>query len=232
MSRTSNRYYAVFGVGLCIVWYLFTHVFFKTPQPVEESPVKTSGRWRTINKAVTDESFKRQVDKLATLPYLQGYKEAPSEQGITVYDTGLAYDGLNFYNSGHAAEAGIMDMEGNILHKWTCDIERIWQTDREREETTHFRRAYLYENGDIVAIYDHIGMVKLDKDSNLVWSLKARTHHHIQVGEDGNIYVLTGKEKIIPRIHKEKKVLEEFITVLTPDGKILKEHSLLESFEK
>ena len=148
---------------------------------------------------------------------------------------------LNLYNSGHAEEAGIMDMRGNILHKWTCkkcNLDRIWQEwdmlryQKTRDATTHWRRVHLYDNGDILAIYEGLLMVKLDKDSNLVWiSEVGGTHHHMQVLENGNIYVLVKKGRIIPRVNKNKKVFEDYIVVLNSKGKIIKEYSLLESFE-
>ena len=101
----------------------------KTSEPVEApSNEPIGGRWRTVNKSPEKQSaFEEMVSKLSTLPYLQGYRKAPIKQGVTVYEKDLAYDGFNLYNSGHAAEAGIMDMQGNIIHKWTFNITINWQ---------------------------------------------------------------------------------------------------------
>ena len=68
----------------------------------------------------------------------------------------------------------------------------------------------MYDNGDILAIYGEL-MVKLDKDSNLLWvSQIDGTHHHMQAVESGNIYVLVKKERIIPRINRNERVTEDF----------------------
>jgi outer membrane protein assembly factor BamB len=193
---------------------------------------KLRGRFRIARDAeeATD-SREDEIRKLFTLGYLQGYHKAPAVQGVTVYDANLAYDGLNLYNSGHAAEASIMDMEGKVLHMWRYDIGKIWRINPLNEATSHWRRVHLYENGDILAIYDGLGMIRLDKDSNLVWHFKERkAHHHMQVAEDGKIYVLTERWGRLPELSRDRMYLADFITILGRGGKIMKEYSLLESF--
>jgi hypothetical protein len=210
----------------------------QSAQTTSNKPVV--GRWRTVNDAVpSDWSFDDEVGRLSSLPYLQAYNKAPLEENVTVFDVDLAYEGLNLYNSGHAAEAGIMDMRGKVLHKWTYNFEDIphkkpinradsyW-----KEAATHWRRVHLYENGDILAIYEAIFMIKLDKDSNLLWVSKAGgVHHHMQVTEDGNIYVLVKKVKRMPAVTEDNAVIVDFIVILDPDGKPIGGYSLLKSFE-
>ena len=228
------------------LWYLVTRIG-KSSQLVERPSIRPAvGRWRLANDAVEiKSSFEREVEKLSSLPYLQGYYKAPLEQNVTVYDVNLACDGLNLYNSGHAAEAGIMDMNGNILHKWTYNFEDILRKKQKnktdafwkkpplwKEASTHWRRVYLYENGDILAVYDSLCMIKLDKDSNLLGVSGAKgVHHHMQVIDNGNIYVLTKKLRMVPRVNKYEPIIEDYITILGPEGKVIEECSLLESFE-
>lgn len=50
--------------------------------------------------------------------------------------------------------------------------------------------------------------------------------------ENGDIYVLTRKAHMIPRIHAEKPILEDYITLLDSGGKVKKEVSLLEAGER
>lgn len=193
---------------------------------------KLRGRFRIARGAEeAADSREDEIRKLFTLGYLQGYHKAPAVQGVTVYDANLVYEGLNLYNSGHAAEAGIMDMEGKVLHRWRYDIGKIWRINRLNEAASYWRRVHLYKNGDILAIYDGLGMIKLDKDSNLLWHFeKRKAHHHMQVAENGNIYALTERWGLVPELSKDKMYLADFITILNPGGKIIKEYSLLESF--
>ena len=65
-------------------------------------------------------------------------------------------------------------MEGNVLHRWSCDISRAFPDFKPRNDEsqhlTFWRRVHLMENGDLLAIFEGIGLIKLDKDSNLIWT--------------------------------------------------------------
>jgi hypothetical protein len=52
------------------------------------------------------------------------------------------------------------------------------------------------------------------------------------VNADGRIYVLTRKYRVLPRLDPTRPVVEDFITILDPGGKVLQSVSLLEAFEK
>ena len=161
----------------------------------------------------------------------------------------MAYKGVNLYNSTHSPVAGIMDMEGNFLHQWSYPFEKIWPEESEMIDGAYWRRVTLCDDGDILAIYvivrmknkepqvirEDIGMIRLDKDSNLLWVFegddKGGPHHDVVIGNNQKIYVLTRKWKLIPRINEKEKVFEDFVTVLNDDGKVIEEHSLLECFE-
>ena len=242
--RMSNKAKKIFTVLLVVmtasVLCIYAVKYFLSGSKSDGTKVvmPDQGRWRKVNDAAVRKNFEEGVKKLSSLPYLQGYKEAPAENGITVYDKDLVYEGLNFYNSGHAPEAGIMDMDGNILHRWRYNFKDAWpwKTDNPKKkmgkvQTSHFRRAYLYENGDILAIYDSLLMIKLDKDSNLLWtSDTSGTHHHMQVDEDGNIYALVKKSRLIPKINKKKEVFDDFIFTIDANGKTIASCSILDSF--
>jgi hypothetical protein len=49
------------------------------------------------------------VDKVARIPYLQGYRPASGRGGVRVYDSAIAQDGWKLFTSGHATVA--MHME-------------------------------------------------------------------------------------------------------------------------
>jgi hypothetical protein len=179
---------------------------------------------------VDDESF----SKLIALGYLQGYNPAPHFKNVTVNKEEQVYNGLNFYVSGHAPEALLIDMDGNVLHRWHYkNAEDIWPDERQTISGSHWRRAHLYKNGDVLAIYEGIGLIKLNKDSQLLWSYNGqkKPHHDLEVVEDGKIYVLTREHKVVSRI-SNNPVLEDFITVLGPEGKVIMHVSLLSLLEK
>lgn len=169
--------------------------------------------------------------KWRALPYLQGYRlaEGPAEDRprIVERDAAAVAPGLNLYLSGHAAEAVLMDREGRILHRWRHPLRRLWPdlgSDPRMAKLEYWRRAWLFPNGDLLAIYEGLGIVKLDARSNVLWRRRGGFHHDLQVLEDGRIWVLDRD----PR----GGVLEDFVTVLDPRGRVVRRISLLQAFER
>jgi hypothetical protein len=160
---------------------------------------------------------------------------APERQGVTLHAEGRAQPGYNFYTSGHAPEAFLMDNAGNVLHRWRRDFLDVWPDAPRRwlrSGGAFWRRAHLFENGDILAIFEGVGIIKLDKDSNLLWARSNRAHHDLQVMPNGDIYVLTRKAEMVPRIDPDEPVLHDFISVLDPDGNEKRRISVLEALER
>jgi hypothetical protein len=170
--------------------------------------------------------------KLMSLGYLQGTVPAPSQSGVTVNNQDATQKGLNFYISGHAPSAFLMDMEGNILHQWNYKpATDIWLDDPSFDHGAHYwRRAHLYKNGDVLAIYNKYGLIKIDRDSRLLWSWTSekKAHHDLEVTDDGMIYVLTEQKKSVRGAPPDAAVLEDFITVLNPQGAALKHVSFFD----
>lgn len=201
------------------------------------------GRWRkaaqapNIDEISADE--KEAIQKLLAIGYVSGTQAAPARDGLTIHDPELAYQGLNLVVSGHAAEATLMTMSGTEVHKWACDVHTAWPDFKIDERVgknktqlhTFWRRAHVMENGDVLTIFEGLGLIRLDKDSNVLWGLQNGAHHDLDVGEDGRIYVLTRKTHINPDHNSTRPILEDFITVLDRDGGLLKEVSILRALK-
>lgn len=233
--------------GSFIGGYLFRTVGFSETSTVEKksNPSKSApstypqqGRWGkakgTLDFQALTEDQRELVSKLQAIGYLSGYEKAPELKGVTIYIPEAAYNGLNLLTSGHSQEAVLMDMQGTILHAWSYAFHDAFSNSPAplKRYSTFWRRVHLYENGDLLAIYEGIGLIKLDIDSNLLWAIPCGAHHDLFVDPSGLIYVLTREIKFLPRIHEDKPVLEDFITVINPDGKIVRQVSLLEAFER
>lgn len=197
------------------------------------------GRWRTARPSDSQpeltEEQEAEIARLRSIGYLTGSKEAPSVSGVLVNDRNRVSPGLNVFSSGHRPGAALMDMEGHILHEWRASVLDVWPDKREDSETEngqYWRAVHLFPNGDLLAIFEGIGIVKLDKDSNVIWKRDDGEHHDLDVQDDGTIYVLTRKAHVVRRINSQTPVLEDFITVLNPDGKHVRSLSVLEAFEK
>ena len=170
----------------------------------------------------------------ADTPYLNGVLEAPELSDVTVYDPDADFDGLNLVVSAHRPEASLMDMKGHVLHTWSYDFLKVWPEPLKFFEwaphKSSWRRVHLYPNGDLLAIFEGIGMIKLDVDSNLLWSAKNRCHHDICVGADGRIYTLSRSERRLAGL--QAPVLDDAITVMSPAGKTIRKISLLDAVLK
>ncbi|MCB1057653.1 MAG: hypothetical protein KDD11_19300, partial [Acidobacteria bacterium] len=199
-------------------------------------PSDRPGKWRRARSAEEDVTPSAPVDpaQLTAVPYLQGYRRASGEYGVTVHDP-RATPGLNLVTSGHAPEAVLMDMDGKVLHRWRSSLRRVWPDlpDRPRmQKLEYWRRALPLEDGSLLAIFEINGLVKLDRESKLLWAYRSDVHHDLFVAPDDTIWVLDRRGRLEPRLDPKEPILDDLVTVLSPDGKVLKQISILDAFER
>ncbi|MDQ3730627.1 MAG: arylsulfotransferase family protein [Pseudomonadota bacterium] len=163
-----------------------------------------------------------------------------SQCGVTRYDSGRAYNGLTLYTSRHAQKAFLISMHGEVVHKWELPIREIW------EDPAHSPRpegyvtwdfVHMFPNGDLLAIYvGHgdtpwgYGLVRMDKNSKVIWKYFDHVHHQVDVAADGKIYALTNdiqKHRVEGYEHLEPPRIDDYVVVLSPDGKQIKKVSVL-----
>ena len=195
------------------------------------------GRWRKMPEApaatLSDEQ-RRMIEQLESIGYVAGSVET-DRRGVTVYSRNEVLPGLNFYASGHGPEAVLMDMNGRVKHRWRKGFEEIWPdavNDRQKLGAKWWRRVYLYPNGDLLAIFEGLGLIKLDKSSNLLWAHKNNAHHDLEVMPNGDIFVLTREPSLVPWVHETEPTLEDFLSILDRDGKEQRRISILEAFRR
>ena len=176
------------------------------------------------------------VGALTQLPYLQGYNPASGKSGVLVYDEARAFPGWNLALSAHKTQALLLDMKGLAHHRWSTESRKIWPDLKLGRATAHYaeywRRAELMPQGDLLAIWEYIGLARVDRSSHLRWASLNGAHHDLAVASDGTIYVLTREVKVVPSVNPRDPVDVDFVTVLTPDGKELRRISLLTAFER
>jgi hypothetical protein len=197
------------------------------------------GRWRRIPARQLDPQ--RDAEQLALIEQLEaiGYASASTETagpgGLVYVDPERSAPGYTFMTSGHAPEAFLVDPAGRIVHRWRRDYDDIWQakrTNRRDDEAGFWRRARLLPNGHVLAIFDGIGIVEVDAGSRLVWARANGAHHDLDRDDAGRILVLTREAQMIPEVHPDVPVLEDFVEVLEPDGALVRRVSLLDAFER
>ncbi len=204
----------------------------------EEAKLDGSGRYRGIRTHQFDgdltEEQRAQIEQLEALGYATGSRPGEGLSGVTLHDTERVSPGVNLLTSGHGQIAQLMDMDGRVLHEWRADFWTIWPdfpVARTKTGTQYLRHVHLFENGDLLAIYEGMGIVKLDSKSNVLWANPCRAHHDLEVQDDGSIYTLTREAHLVPRVDPVLPVLEDSITVLDASGSIVRQVSLLQCFE-
>ena len=196
-----------------------------------EAPVSggdvPAGRW-FLAPAATPDDQEKLFRELETLGYVAGSKPPTANPTVPPYDAARTWPGINFHVSGHGRVALLTDLDGNVLHQW-----HVRREDGGGDfAAPYIFRARPFPNGDLLALLPGEALVKIDRDSKVLWRYEARVHHDFEVLEDGTIYVLNNRARILPRIDQERPVLEPFIEILSPHGRLLRRVSLLEAVER
>jgi hypothetical protein len=195
-----------------------------------------TGRWAEDRPGpdeseLTDEQ-RAEMARLAELGYASGVHAGGGRSGVFRHTPESTAAGMLQFTSAHAPTSMLLDDKGNILHRWQYGFRKAFP---ERPGTlrgaTFWRRTHVFENGDLLAIFEGVAILKLDKDSNLIWSRLISAHHDMALQPDGSIWVLTREPTIIPRVHATQPVLEDFISLLDANGEETRRISVLEALE-
>jgi len=157
------------------------------------------------------------LERLRSLGYVSGTFDPRAEhKGVLVHDTERAYPGYNFFSSRDLPAAFLIDMEGRIVHRWARRQGAPWQ------------HVDLLPDGRIIALVKNSALLEVDFESRLLWQLNGTFHHDLWRGRDGTLYVLSRKSLLIPEIHPRHHILVDYVSIVSPDGKLEEEYSILE----
>ncbi|MFO1047940.1 MAG: arylsulfotransferase family protein [Geminicoccaceae bacterium] len=171
-------------------------------------------------------------------------QERTTATGVTKYDPTRAQIGYTLYTSGHDQKVRLIDMRGNLVHEWGLPYSQIWDKTAavkapQPDSHVYIEKTHLYPNGDMLALYVAVGdtpwgygLVKFDKDNNVLWKYLAHVHHDLTVAPDGRIFVLTqeiGQDDLPQYAHLKAPRIDDYIAVLSPDGHELKKVRLIDS---
>jgi hypothetical protein len=192
-------------------------------------------RWQPAPPPPSGAQAEQESALLRAIGYLRGYRPAQQAGGVGLHVAGEAWPGQNLYTSGDAPAARLVDMDGALLQRWQLDYRDAFPDADpawlERAGTQYWRRARLLDGGDLLAIYDYHGLVRVDRDSRLVWASPGQYHHDLWLG-DGQLWALRVRPSAAGAVPgRAGGVLEEELVQLDPrDGSVLRSVSLLEAF--
>ncbi len=162
--------------------------------------------------------------------------------------SGKACYGYTLCMYGSDSHAVLVNMRGDVVHRWHVPFSQLWPAPphvrgRIEDASVYFNDGYVYPNGDFLAVLEGpinlqnvspgYGLVKLDKDSHVLWKYAERCHHDVDVAENGTIYTLVNEivEKVPPALaYIPTPCMVDHVDVLTPEGQRIKRIPLLEAF--
>ena len=168
------------------------------------------------------------------------------KEGVTTYNAHETYGDYTLYSPSSEQAAYLIDMTGNVIHSWKMPFSKAFENPPHIEKPVKDNKIFwqglhLFPNGDLLAVYYAVesspagyGVIKLDKDSNIIWKYAGYAHHDLTVDDEGNVYTLTQKvaAQTIPALsHLPPPIFDEYITVLSKDGEHLKDISIYKAFE-
>jgi hypothetical protein len=207
--RTAASIVVLFAVG------------FIAGQLTMSSHVKAEAEARLVTRiegVVRPNEDLRRLEQLQELGYVDGTVDKRAElRGVEIHDRQRACPGVNLYSSRLRASARIVDNDGTELHSWSYPSDDGWE------------HIELLADGDLLVVVNEKSIFKLDKNSNLLWRTDVAAHHDLAVHPSGDIYALTDASALRPEIHPDVPVIEDFIEILSSDGKLKDRLSILDA---
>lgn len=197
------------------MWGFVTHQKGIFPHKLLVSLARKSGRVVPARQQVKSKSEDPRK-KLLALPYVSGSFDPNSHSsGTLVQRDDKVFAGLNFYCSRGADRALLVDMQGAVQHQWVFPS---------------FRWDYveLLPNGDVLATKGGKQLVRVDKNSRILWSYEAHLHHNFWVEESGDIHAQIVEPRVIALVHPTVKIRDDMIVVLSADGAVQEKFSVVE----
>jgi len=189
--------------------------------------------WWSLDAAGARRPADEEVARQLSLPYAAGALPVEGATGVRALARDRAQPGVNLYVSGHRAEAILMTMDGRALHRWRLPFEQAFPQRAATEDSAFFRRAALLPDGDLLAIYQAGGLVRLDADSSPRWTVAAAPYNDLWVSPAGDEILFLNKVAIErPDLRRGGPILEDFVVALDGAGRERWRASLLSAFER
>lgn len=168
--------------------------------------------------------------------------------GAKVYDRKAMSPGVTLITTfwpetGWQPGLRIIDADGRTLHHWNANPENIWPESPHSDLKAglfnkvgnYVHGSYLFENGDVLINIEYLGFARLNACSEVIWTLPYRTHHSVSRDDAGRFWVSglkwveEGSDRAADFPGLQTPFGEETVLNVTPDGKIVKEISILQA---
>jgi hypothetical protein len=156
-----------------------------------------------------------------------------------------AWNGFTLITTTKIPAAKLINMKGKVMYQWTMPTDVNWTEtpdapNKAADALLRWQRCHVYANGDLLVLCVHdndtrkgCGLLKLDKDSKVLWTYAANVHDDFCLAEDGSINVLTSKYVDVPPPDLDwmpSPFASDYLVKLSKKGKELQSISILEAF--
>jgi len=166
-----------------------------------------------------------ELQRLEALGYVD-WGEEPAEdaaRGVVFWDRERAHSGYNLVTIPILRRAELLDMAGEVVRDWTgADVESL-----------EWERAVLARNRDLLVMVKEGSrgnrrrvLLRLAWDGALRWRRELPVHHYVVERSDGSLAVLTRRQRWLPQLASQTRLMDNGVAVLSPDGELLEERSL------
>jgi len=172
-----------------------------------------------VDGQVRSRSLPAAVSAIANLPYILHAADPHSDRsGVIENRKGRASPGLNFFFpwSWGVPQAYLMDMDGKIVWRWSL------KEYEHRNGHQWLEHAELLPDGSVLWALKDQGILKVDRDSKVLWETRIRAHHDIWPTENGDLWVLSHERVPDAGIYAARPIESDQIVLLSGDGKIRK----------
>jgi len=171
----------------------------------------------------TEADAEAELERLRTLGYV-GFTESqvqPGETTVPVFDEQRSAAGYNLISNRDLTSAQLFDARGRIVRNW------------QDPGANHWSNAELLQDGDLLVTgseqKDATGsnfLLRMSWGGDVVWRKQINAHHDAELTPSGTIATLTFHFRKIPAVSREHGVKDHSLTLLTPEGQLVEEHSL------
>lgn len=162
--------------------------------------------------------------------------------GVTRNVAGRATPGLTLLAAfiKDTNELRLIDLDGTVVQRWPVNFAALFPDqshivppkNRPKSEwNTQLHGALALPDGSVVFDYEYMGLVKLDRCGNTVWTVTRMIHHRIEPSEDGGFWV--GSRNHVPSRRAQYPMIaapffDETVLKVSSTGKVQQEFSVLD----
>jgi hypothetical protein len=133
----------------------------------------------------------------------------------------------------------VIDADGSTVQDWEIDWYKMWPNPThlhksllpKRKPAALIHGIKLMPNNDVVFNFEHLGALRVNACSEVVWRLPYITHHSIFQDDNGDLWITANRyhtKKMRDYPHLKVPRLEPTVIRISPEGELLEEFSVLD----